>query len=155
MKQIKKEIAEDVGYEISYKSKLLNKEFSNLDDLLAAEKTYKEANAVKLAKSQEKKAQADKVTALIQAEYEAFKSASEAIKLAKEEYLNKINEAEKTYNAAKAAKNKALTDFIAKYPEGFHTTIKSVDGNETTDISYSDKCDFKTLLNTISDLFRF
>jgi seryl-tRNA synthetase len=149
-----------------YYSKVLNAPFESLDALRAAEDEHYAKLKAKEDKAAEKKADASAVE-------EAFK----ALNAARKTYKEDINELTKVYsqgladlkekfessrkaikeNLAKAEDNysKSLKAFIAKYPEGYHLTLK--DGDFETTISGqssgSNKATVKTGAAKPVDLF--
>ena len=135
--EVKEEVKED-NYDVIYKSKLLNKEFTDLDELKKAESEYKlevaKKEEAKLARKEEaavvQKAFADKnaaIKAYNDVVVEARKARLEAINKINAEYNEKIQPAYDVYEKAQAEYDKALSDFQAAHPEGYHLTLKDGD----------------------------
>lgn len=99
-----------------YYSKLLNKPFDTVDELVAAETKYNEAHAAELRAKEEKKAAADKVN-------EAYKH-----------YLEVCDKANKEIREAKAAYFKERQAFIDKY-HSYHMTYTNDNGREEITIN--------------------
>ena len=154
---------ENIGY--GFYSNILKKPFESLDDLKKAEYVYFEEQKAKELKACQKKADAKKVeeafkalnaarkeykeqTNQLTSEYkEAVKELKEAYDLGVKDIRKKLADAEDTYS-------KALKEFTAAHPEGYHLTLK--DGDFETTISGSSKsADQKTeeVHNGVFDIF--
>ncbi len=144
-KNINKNIVEEtteapLGY--GFYSNVLHKPFEHLIDLQRAEEVYFAEQKVKEEKVSKKKADALKVEEAFKAlnaarkaykedltqltkEYaEELETLKKAFELGKKDIYNTLAEAEEAYD-------KALKEFNAKYPEGYHLTLKG-DDFETT-----------------------
>lgn len=129
-----------------YFSKLLNKPFDTVEDLIAAEKAEIEARNAKLKKSEDKKADAKKVEDAFKAAnvaktvyekevLESQKACAKIIADAKAAYAQAVEAARKKLDAAEGAYAEALKEFTAKHPEGYHMTLR--DGDTVTSISHA------------------
>jgi membrane protein involved in colicin uptake len=127
---------------MKFYSEVTKKLYNTQEDLVAAEQKVVEVAAKKAEAAKTKKADATKVE-------EAFK----ANNAAKRDYTMKVIAARKAYNEAVAAArkafeeavtaastvkataeeayDKALKEFIAKHPEGYHLTLKDGDNVAT------------------------
>lgn len=151
---------ETINY--GFYSKMLNKPFDSLSELMAAEEAFTNELKAKEDKAAQKKADAQKVE-------DAFKALNAARKVYKEdltqlttEYRGALTELKNAFelgkkdiaskiSAAEEAYAKALKDFTDKHPEGFHLTLR--DGDFETTVSGSAKTagDFKP--NEVFDIF--
>jgi hypothetical protein len=133
--EVKEEVKED-NYDVIYKSKLLNKEFTDLDELKKAESEYK----LEVAKKEEAKlARKEEATVVQKAidNYEVAKvKANDVIANAYKEYKDKVAEAEKALAEVEKTASEALDKFLADHPEGFHYTYKSEDGKVVREYNY-------------------
>lgn len=129
-----------------YFSKLLNKPFDTVEELVAAEKAEIEARNAKLKKSEDKKADAKKVEEAFKAvnaakktyeaeALEAQKACAKIIADAKAAYAQAVEASRKKVEAAEAKYAEAVKDFTAKHPEGYHMTLR--DGDTITSISHA------------------
>ena len=128
--EVKEEVVEET-YDVIYKSKLLNKEFTSLDELKKAEKEFNDAKALELEKASAKKERAKEVE-------EAYKN-----------YVKVVEDANK-YIADAQNKYLELKDaFINDYGY-FHMTYsnKEQDGNKVSEVKVSD------VIDNFFDLFR-
>lgn len=137
-----KQTTADVNY--GYYSRVLKEPFDTLEELAKAEEVYYSKLKAKEDKAAQKKADALKVE-------EAFKALNATRKIYKEdlaqltkEYADALENTKKAFelgkkdihNALAAAEEKyanTLKEFTAKYPEGYHLTLK--DGDFETTIS--------------------
>ena len=133
---------ETINY--GFYSKVLQKPFDSLSELMAAEEAYQAEQKAKEEKVSQRKADAQKVEDAFKAlnvarkvykdnlkqltkEYaEELENLKKAYDLGKEDIHNKLAEAEDAYEAA-------LKEFTNKYPEGFHLTLKDGDFETTID----------------------
>jgi phenylalanyl-tRNA synthetase alpha subunit len=133
-------------------SKLLNKPFDSLSELMAAEKAYNDEQALKEEKALAKKADAKKVEDAFKtlnsvkrefnaAVIEARKIYNNSVAAAKKAYETAIAEATNLKNTAEETYDSILKDFIKKHPEGYHLTLKDGD-NVVTYSSQSDMINF-------------
>ena len=129
-----------------YFSKLLNKPFDTVDDLIAAEKAEIEARNEKLKKSEDKKADAKKVEDAFKAAnaakkvyegevLEAEKACAKIIADARAAYAQAVAASRKKVEVAEKAYSEAVKEFTAKHPEGYHMTLR--DGDTVTSISHA------------------
>ena len=123
-------------YDVIYKSKLLNKDFTNLDELKKAEADYK----LEVAKKEEAKLARKEEALVVQKAIDSYEEnkriCNDAIKAAYEEYKAKVAEAEKSLAAYEKEANDKLNEFLKEHPEGFHYTYKSEDGKVTRQYNY-------------------
>ena len=155
------ENVKDETLDIIYKSKLLNKEFSDLDELKKAEAEYRAELAKKEEAKIARKADADLVQDAYVAKNKAAASYNEAYTKAvsvRKEAIDKINkefydaicDAKKEYEDAASKYNTALKEFQTKHPEGYHLTLKDGD-NELTISRRSNTDMFKQLSDQWQD----
>lgn len=137
-KELEKEINEmkEDNYDVIYKSKLLNKEFTDLEELKKEEAAYKLEVAKKEEAKLARKEEALVVQKAIDKYEEAKVQANRIIEEAYAEYTKKIAEVEKTLSAAEKVADDELQKFLATHPEGFHYTYKSEDGKVTRQYKY-------------------
>lgn len=150
-------------YDCLFYSKVLKEPFESIEALVEAEEAYYAKLKAKEDKAAEKKADASKVE-------EAFKN----LNAARKEYKDGLNAVTKEYskglNALKEAFERdckaikenlakaeaiyaeALEVFIAKYPEGYHLTLKDGDF-ETTISGQSTGSNKAKATTTVSDDF--
>ncbi len=125
-------------------SKVLNKPFDTLEELVAAEEAVLKEQEAKAKAVAERKADASKVEDAFKARNAARRDYNEKIVAAKKTYNATLVEAKKAFEDAvtKASANKdaaeekynaALKDFTSKHPEGYHLTLK--DGDNVTVLS--------------------
>ena len=158
-------IQQDVNY--GFYSRVLQKPFDTLSELMAAEAAYYNEQKAKEDKAAQKKADAQRVE-------DAFKALNAARKVYKEdlsqltkEYAEELEELKKAFELGKKdihdqlAKaedtyQQALKEFTDKYKEGYHLTLK--DGDFETTISGSStsatsKNTAKQAVNAANDLW--
>lgn len=129
-----------------YYSKSLKKPFDTLAELKAAEAEVLKAKEQKEAEAKAKKADAD----LVENAYKQLNAAKRkykedmnkalvkhatALKVVQEDFNNEKLSITNALSEAETAYKKALSEFTAKHPEGFHITLK--DGDYETTISKS------------------
>lgn len=146
-----------------YYSKLLGKPFDTVEALVAAEKEEIAKRNAKQEKADAKKADAQKVEAAFKAANaakrtfdtevaEAQKACAKIIADAKAACAASIAESRKKLDAAENDYSKALKEFTAKHPEGYHMTFR--DGDTVTNIS---RAEYDTMVhdfyNSILKLF--
>jgi len=146
---------EEENYEVIYKSKLLGKDFINLDELKKAEAEYK----AELAKKEEAKLARKEEALVVQKaidNYEAAKVlANDAIATAYKEYKEKVAVAEKALAEVEKTANESLNKFLADHPEGFHYTWKSEDGKVVHHYDYyNHRYDVFDNFNQVSELLK-
>ena len=128
----------------SYYSRVLQKPFDSLNELASAEATYYENLKQKENKAAQKKADAKIVEDAFKHLNATRKSYKENLSQLTQEYSEALEDLKKAYEAGKsdfqnqlatAEQNykDAIKNFSAKYPEGYHMTIK--DGDFETTIS--------------------
>ena len=156
---------EDVRQAYSYYSRVLEKPFDSLEELTKAEDTYYAEKKAKEDKAAQKKNDAQVVEGAFKALNAARKEYKEKLTQLTTEYSEELSNLKKAYelgqkdlrnNLADAEKNysDAIKSFTAKYPEGFHLTLK--DGDlETTISSQTTSDSMKTGFDTerFMDLF--
>ena len=147
-----------------YYSRLLNKPFDSVAELREAEAAYYAEQKAKEDKVAQKKADAQKVE-------EAFK----AMNAARKEYKEKLTQLTKEYaeelatlkkaldlgkkdiqNALAVAEenySKALKEFTAAHPEGYHVTLRDGDFETTISGSRSVSPETKKINNDLLNLF--
>ena len=166
-KNTKKPVEEKMNDSIMYYSKLLQKPFSTIEELEAAEAKKHAEEDAKVQKANARRADAQVVE-------EAFKELNKARKTYKEDLATATDTYRKDLAALKTAftedtrdiKEKlekaenayatALRTFTEKYPEGYHLTLK--DGDFETTISSSrklSKLDFNWMDEIMDCLFNF
>lgn len=162
----------NTNYEYAFYSKPLKQVFDNLEDLKAAEAKHFAELKAKNAQAAAKKADAQKVEDAFKALNAARKAYKEDLTQLTNEYSAAITELKKAFElgkkdiqdklaAAEDAYNKALKEFTAAHPEGYHVTLK--DGDFETTISRSNKVQPKAkesvsdneLINLFNLLFGF
>ena len=127
-----------------YYSTVLKTPFESLDELKAAEEKHFAAIKAKEDKVAQKKVDATKVEDAFKALNAERKSYKEELAALTKEYAEALDNLKKAYElgtkdikdklaAAEEGYSKALKEFSAKYPEGFHITLK--DGDFETTIS--------------------
>lgn len=130
----------------SYYSRVLGKVFESLKELKEEEAKYYAAQEAKAAAAKAKKAEATVVEdawRALNAARKEFRTASAAaiqkynntMITAKQDYVKESDAARSALATAEEAYSKALKEFTAKHPEGFHLTLK--DGDYETTISKS------------------
>ncbi len=137
-----------LGYGYGFYSNVLKKPFERLDDLKKAEEVYYAEQKAKEDKAAQKKTDAKKVedafkalnaarkeykenlTQLTKEYSEELTNLKKAFDFGKKDISNKLAEAEDVYA-------KALKEFTAAHPEGYHVTLR--DGDFETTISGSSK----------------
>jgi chromosome segregation ATPase len=127
-----------------YYSTVLKTPFESLDELKAAEEKHFAEIKAKEDKVAQKKVDAGKVEDAFKALNAERKSYKEEFAALTKEYAEALDNLKKAYElgtkdikdklaAAEEGYSKALKEFSAKYPEGFHITLK--DGDFETTIS--------------------
>lgn len=131
---------ESVGY--SFYSKLLQKPFDTVEELLIAEESVRAAQRAKEDKAAQKKADATAVEDAFKALNAARRVYKKDLTAATEEYSKKLAALKSAFEtrtaeikaalaAAEAAYQTALKNFADKYPEGYHITLKDGDFETT------------------------
>lgn len=160
---------------MKYYSEKLDRMFDTATELSEAEVKADEAAKEKKLKAEERKTEAGEIEKLYKAKNAAAKEFREEFSRAREAYNNAVSEARKAFedkvseisgkkDVAEKAYNKALNEFIAKHPEGYHMTIR--DGNDLVTISgsgsslfddvYKKSMDnFEKLVDNMTRLLRF
>lgn len=159
-KQARNTIKKDTQ-DYCYYSKVLKEPFDSIEALKEAEEAYFAKLQVKEDKAAEKKSDAMKVEAAfvaLNAARKAYKEDlmevttkySEDLIALKETYEKIRDDIRKRLESAEQEYETALNEFVNKYPEGYHLTLK--DGDFETTISGSVS---KTPANTLNlfDLF--
>ena len=158
----KKENIADLNY--AFYSKLLKEPFDSVDALRAAEDDYYAKLRAKEEEAAAKKADAKKVEAAYKALNAARKTYKEELTQLTKEYAESLENLKKAFElgkkdihdtlaAAEDAYEKALRDFTAKHPEGYHITLK--DGDFETTISTGSKVSSTSdILNIFDWLFK-
>ncbi len=151
----------------SYYSRLLNKPFDSIEELRAAEETYRAEIQAREDKAATKKADAQKVEDAFKALNAARKEYKEKLTQLTAEYSEELTNLKKAFELGKkdiqdalavAEENysKALKEFTSKY-DSYHVTLK--DGDFETTISGSQTKNLKkedtNLLNLFDLLFNF
>lgn len=151
----------------AFYSKILNKPFDSIEELEAAEKKHAEAEQKAKEVKEAKKADALKVEEAFKALNKARKAFKEGVKDLTESYTASLTQLKDTFETAKADIHKelsvaeenyakALKDFTAKHPEGYHVTLKDDDFETTISASSSRTPIADTFFSDFFDfLFRF
>lgn len=147
-----------------YYSTVLKAPFESLEELKVAEEKHFAAIKAKEDKATQKKADASKVEDAFKALNAERKSYKEELAALTKEYAEALDKLKKAYEhgtkdikaklaAAEEGYSKALKEFSAKYPEGFHITLR--DGDFETTISSQSTVSKKTDIKPLSlfDLF--
>lgn len=130
----------ELGY--GFYSNVLKKPFERLEDLKRAEEVYYAEQKAKEDKVAQKKADAQKVAEAFKALNTARKTYKEDLTQLAKEYAEELETLKKAFELGKKdihdtlaeaeeAYENALKEFNAKYPEGYHLTLKG-DDFETT-----------------------
>ena len=139
-------------------SRVLSKPFDTVEELVAAEQKYYDEIKAKENKAAQKKADANIVEGTFKALNAARKAYKEDLSQLTKEYSESLENIKKAFElgkkdiqsklaAAEEAHKKALKEFTAKYPEGYHLTLK--DGDFETTISSQTATDnVKTTFDT-------
>lgn len=153
---------------MKFYSEVTKKLYESEEELVTAEKAVVDAEAKKVEAAKAKKADATKVEEAFKAnnvakrEYNtkvvaARKMYNEAIANAKKAFDEAVSDAATAKNSAEELYDKALKDFIAKHPEGYHLTLKDGDNVVTlssqTDTVASVMSDYNKLLDYILKLW--
>jgi chromosome segregation ATPase len=150
--------------EYSYYSRVLNKPFDSIEELKEAENAYYAEIKAKEDKAATKKADAAKVEAAFKAMNQARREYKESLTQLTEEYSKALTDLKKAFETGKADihskmaeaednYSKALAEFTAKYPEGFHITLK--DSDFETTISQNTEHNHVDFRNLFDVLFGF
>jgi predicted nucleic acid-binding Zn-ribbon protein len=152
----------------SYYSRVLEKPFDTIEELAAAEAAHYEKLKAKEDAAAQKKADAAKVEdafkalntarktykddiTQLTAEYaESLENLKKAFDLGKKDIANKLAEAEAVFD-------EALKAFQAKYPEGYHLTLKDGDfettiSSQSTNDTVKTSADFPKLADSIFNM---
>ena len=116
MSDIKEKEVKEESYDVVYRSKLLNKEFTDLEELKKAEADYNAVHEVEIKKAEERKAAAKEIEEAYKHAMAVRKEAKEAIRKADEEYY------------------KLRDEFVNKYGS-YHVSYSNKDGNEIVTVS--------------------
>lgn len=127
-----------------YYSKVLKEPFNTMAELAEAEEAYYAKLKEKEERATQKKAEAQKVEDAFKALNTARKTYKEEITALTKEYAGALETLKKSFELgqkdikeklanAEETYSKALKEFSARYPEGFHITLK--DGDFETTIS--------------------
>ena len=153
---------ETINY--GFYSKVLNKPFDSLSELMAAETAYQREQKSKEDKAAQKKADAQKVEEAIKAVNAARREYRDKLNQLTKEYSEELTNLKKAFDlgkkdlantlaTAEQACDKALKEFTSKYDQ-YHMTIK--DGDLETTISGNTKVNSTEDLpkaNSILDIF--
>lgn len=113
---------------VSDLKELNGKVYDSVADLEAAEASVNEAIAEKQKRINNRKEASAIVDQAIIDHRQVVKESLQKKKEAYKKYLAVCDECDKAEVEARAKINSALKDFCAKYPEGYHSTIKFDDG---------------------------
>ena len=156
--KVDKKSKKDLDSSYGYYSKILNKPFDTLEELMEAETQYKEEQAKKEAAALAKRNAAAVVNAAIDAYEEGKVKCDAAIEQAYNEYKDKVAEAEKELAVLERDANEKINKWLEDHPgEGFHYTYRSKNGKVTRTYSYytkrydpfDDYLEFKRLLSKL------
>jgi hypothetical protein len=145
---------------MKFYSETLNQIFDTEDALVAAETAAEEAAAAKKNAAEAKKADAIKVEDAFKARNAAKRTYNSKIMELRQKYnadllaLRKtfeaaMTDAKKELDTAETAYDTALSSFIAKYPEGYHMTLK--DGDNVATFNAAQTTDIKRLEKILAD----
>lgn len=147
---------------MKYFSETLNKYFDTEVECVKAEKQHeleeakkadlkvavrKEAEVVNqafAARNEARKAYNEKAT-------EAYKTYLEAIKKAREEYENSIQDVKTAKRTAEAEFDKKYREFDKNHPEGYRLVLK--DGDDVLTVEQDKKCNYDTLFEDMDRFF--
>lgn len=126
----------------SYYSRLLEKPFDTVDELMAAEEAVRAEQRAKEDKAAQKKADAIVVEDAFKALNAARRTYKESIDAVTNKYRTDLEEMRKAFEArvdeikvnlatAETDYQTALKNFAEKYPEGYHITLKDGDFETT------------------------
>ena len=129
---------------MKYYSEILDKKFDSVEELQKAEEAKALEEKAKAEKSEARKADSalvEKAFLEYRAVYKEYLKKSTELRVeynkklteARDEYVKATEEAMKPAELAEEAYRKALNDFIAKHPEGYHITIH--DGDDVITLS--------------------
>ena len=129
-------------------SKVLNKPFDSLSELMAAEDAYFAEQKAKEEKVSQKKADALKVEDAFKALNTARKEYKEKLTQLTQEYADELTHLKEAFDlgkqdihnvlaAAEDAYSAALKEFTDKYKEGYHLTLKDSDFETTISGSHT------------------
>ena len=162
--EVKQNCGEKETINYGFYSKVLQKPFDSLSELMAAEEIYVEEQRAKEEKVSQKKADAQKVEDAFKALNAARKTYKEELTQLTKEYSEELETLKKAYElgkqdihdalaAAEDAYAGALKEFTDRY-DTYHLSLK--DGDFETTISGSTKTDIKKPTTTgIFDIFDY
>ncbi len=123
---------------MKYYSEILDKKFDTVEELQKAEEAKALEEKAKAEKSEARKADSALVEKAYQEYHAAYKEYlskstelskiyNQKLREARDEYHKACLEAMEPADKAEQAYKKALNDFIAKHPEGYHLTLRNGD----------------------------
>ena len=132
----------ETTFNYGFYSRVLQKPFDTLSELMAAEDKYFAEQKAKEDKTAKKKADAQKVEETFKALNAARKAFKEDLAQLTEEYSEELTTLKKAYElgkkdirdklaTAEANHEAAIKEFNDKYPEGYHMTLKDGDFETT------------------------
>jgi hypothetical protein len=134
----------EATFNYGFYSKVLNKPFDTLSELMAAEDVYFAEQKAKADKAYQKKTDAQKVEDTFKALNAARKAYKEDMAQLTGEYSEELTNLKKAFElgkkdirdklaSAEAEHEAAIKEFNDKYPEGYHMTLKDGDFETTID----------------------
>ena len=170
--KIVKEATETSKQDYSYYSRVLQKPFDSLAELSAAEGAYYAEKKAKEDKAAQKKNDAQIVEGAFKALNAARKEYKEKLSQLTTEYSEELSNIKKAYELGKsdlhtqlatAEQNwkDAIKNFSAKYPEGYHMTLKdgdfetTISSNSTKAQSINSDSEFKKWVDIFNSIFTF
>ena len=132
----------ETTFNYGFYSRVLQKPFDTLSELMAAEDKYFAEQKAKEDKTAKKKADAQRVEETFKALNAARKAFKEDLAQLTEEYSEELTNLKKAYElgkkdirdklaTAEANHEAAIKEFNEKYPEGYHMTLKDGDFETT------------------------
>lgn len=150
----------------SYYSRLLEKPFDTVDELMAAEEAVRAAQRAKEDKAAQKKADATVVEDAFKALNAARRAYKENVETTTTKYREELESLRAAFEAkiqdikselasAEKAYQNALKNFSEKYPEGYHITLKDGDFETTLhrDSHVANKSEKPVRTPDLTDLF--
>lgn len=147
--------------EYGYYSKLLNKPFDTVEELITAEEELRKAEEAKKVAADLRKSDAGRVKDA----YIAYKNSkkdynkqlidlrkeyNDAVQLAKTRYNEKAETFANAMAIAAEEYNKLLTEFNQKYPGGYHLTLKETDDGVEVEVKET-KAEEETIVDSAAE----
>jgi len=147
--------------EYGYYSKLLNKPFDTVKELVAAEDAFRKAEEEKKNALEAKKAETGAVEKAIDAYEEGKVVCNDAIAAAYKVYRAEVEKAEKALDELREDADEKLNTYLKAHPDsGFHYTFRSKDGKVVRNYNYYNKRydifdNYNKFVQAINDLWNF